>query len=62
MRGVGWAWNFSIDDGILPLVSGKKVRITSTAHWRVSDAGEYGKFLYAYITDFILDAPADTAL
>ena len=59
MRGEGWAWNFFIDDGFVPLArafadEGRKFIITSVAHWKVSDAGEYGKFLTAHITGFAL--------
>ena len=59
MRGEGWAWDFFVQDGIVPLVkpyldAGRKIRIVSTAHWRASDAGEYGKFLSGNINDFVI--------
>jgi hypothetical protein len=59
MKGKGWAWDFFVEDGIVPLVKpyldgGTKIRIVSTAHWRASDAGEYGKFLNATINDFAI--------
>lgn len=59
MRGDGWAWNFYVDDppveaAALYLTRNRKIRIRSTAHYSISDAGEYGKFLTANIGDFVI--------
>lgn len=57
MSAAEWHWGFHFDD--LPVAEARlyasenaKIRIASTAHWRTSDAGEYGKFLSADIGDF----------
>ena len=59
MAGKGWCWNFYTDDVPVDLVDrdrseNPKVRIVSTARWRVSDAGKYGKFLTVNIGDFVI--------
>ena len=58
MAGKGW-WNFYLEnistdvvEALRPVSS--KIRIASTAHWRSSDDGEYGKFLTVNIGDFVI--------
>ena len=64
MAGAGWSWNFYLDDLPTDVVEvyrtkNPKLRIVSTARWRTSDAGEYGKFLTANIGDYIIEPKED---
>ena len=59
MRGEGWGWNFYLENISTDVVEAlravnSKIRIASTAHWRSSDAGEYGNFLTVNIGDFVI--------
>ena len=59
MKGKGWLWNFYIEDIPTEVVEplwavSSKVHIVSTAWWRVSAAGEDGKFLTVNIGDFAI--------
>lgn len=59
MAGEGWCWNFYLENISTDVVealrpANPKIRIASIAHWRSSDAGEYGKFLTVNIGDFVI--------